>query len=50
MPVGLYAFKNDHAIAVPAMLAAVLLSAAPLFIAYVVGRRQMLRGLAAVGA
>lgn len=50
VPVGLYAFKNDHAIAVPAMLAAVLLSATPLLIAYVVGRRQMLRGLAAIGA
>jgi ABC-type glycerol-3-phosphate transport system permease component len=48
IPVGLFAFKNDHGIAVTALLAAVILSAAPLLLAYLVGRRQLLRGLAAI--
>lgn len=50
LSVGLFDFKNDHAVAVPQLLAAVLLSTLPLLIAYLVGRRQLLRGLAAVGA
>lgn len=49
LSVGLFDFKNDHAVAVPQLLAAVLLSTLPLLIAYLVGRRQLLRGLAAVG-
>ena len=50
LSVGLFDFKNDHAVAVPQLLAAVLLSTLPLLVAYLVGRRQMLRGLAAVGS
>jgi xylobiose transport system permease protein len=50
LPVGLFDFKNDHGVAVPAMMAAVFLSTAPLLVAYLIGRRQLLRGLAAVGS
>ena len=49
LSVGLFDFKNDHAVAVPQLLAAVLLSTLPLLVAYLIGRRQLLRGLAAVG-
>jgi raffinose/stachyose/melibiose transport system permease protein len=47
LPLALRTFQGQYGINVPAVLAAVLLSALPILVLYVVGRRQMLSGLTA---
>jgi raffinose/stachyose/melibiose transport system permease protein len=47
MPLALWAFQGEYSVNIPAVLAAVLLSALPIFVLYIVGRRQLLRGLTA---
>jgi raffinose/stachyose/melibiose transport system permease protein len=47
LPLALWTFQGQYGINVPAVLAAVLLSALPILVLYVVGRRQMLSGLTA---
>src|SRR6478736_4688966 len=47
LPLALWTFQGQYGINVPAVLAAVLLSAVPILALYVVGRRQLLSGLTA---
>ena len=47
IPLGLYSFSNDLTLNIPAMMAAVTLSAMPILVLYVLGRRQLLAGLTA---
>nr|WP_260439965.1 carbohydrate ABC transporter permease [Humibacillus xanthopallidus] len=47
LPLALWTFQGQYGINVPAVLAAVLLSALPILALYVVGRRQLLSGLTA---
>jgi len=47
IPLGLYSFANDLTLNIPAMMAAVVLSAMPILVLYVFGRRQLLAGLTA---
>jgi raffinose/stachyose/melibiose transport system permease protein len=47
MPLALWAFQGEYQVNVPAVLAAVVLSTLPILVLYVVGRRQLLRGLTA---
>jgi len=47
IPLGLYSFSNDLTLNIPAMMAAVVLSAMPILVVYVLGRRQLLAGLTA---
>ncbi|TLP72809.1 carbohydrate ABC transporter permease [Nesterenkonia sphaerica] len=47
LPLSLWEYQGQFGIDVPATLAAVVLSAVPLFIAYVVGRRYIVAGLTA---
>jgi raffinose/stachyose/melibiose transport system permease protein len=47
LPLALWTFQGQYGINVPAVLAAVLLSALPILVLYIVGRRQMLSGLTA---
>jgi len=49
LPLGLYKFQGQFGINVPAIMAAVLLSAIPLVVLYVSLRRQFVRGLSGVG-
>ena len=47
MPLALWAFQGEYTVNIPAILAAVVLSTLPILVLYVVGRRQLLRGLTA---
>ena len=47
MPLALWAFQGEYQTNIPAVLAAVVLSTLPILILYIVGRRQLLRGLTA---
>jgi raffinose/stachyose/melibiose transport system permease protein len=47
LPLALADFQGEYAINVPAVLAAVVLTTLPILVLYVVGRRQLLSGLAA---
>jgi raffinose/stachyose/melibiose transport system permease protein len=47
MPLALWAFQGEYSVNIPAVLAAVVLSTLPILVLYVVGRRQLLRGLTA---
>ncbi len=47
IPLGLYSFSNDLTLNIPAMMAAVVLSAIPILVLYILGRRQLLAGLTA---
>jgi raffinose/stachyose/melibiose transport system permease protein len=47
MPLALWAFQGEYQVNIPAILAAVVLSTLPILILYIVGRRQLLRGLTA---
>jgi len=47
LPLALSAFQGQYGINVPAILAAVLLTALPILALYIVGRRQLLSGLTA---
>lgn len=47
IPLGLYSFAQDLTLNIPAMMAAVVLSALPILILYTIGRRQLLAGLTA---
>ncbi|WP_328912088.1 MULTISPECIES: carbohydrate ABC transporter permease [unclassified Streptomyces] len=46
---GLYNFQTEHAIDVPGLLAAVVLSMLPIFIVYLFARRALVQGLMGVG-
>jgi raffinose/stachyose/melibiose transport system permease protein len=47
MPLALWAFQGEYTVNIPAVLAAVVLSTLPILVLYIVGRRQLLRGLTA---
>lgn len=47
LPLSLWAFQGEFTINTPAILAAVVLSALPLLVVYVIGRRQLVAGLTA---
>jgi raffinose/stachyose/melibiose transport system permease protein len=47
LPLALWAFQGEYQVNIPAVLAAVVLSTLPILVLYVVGRRQLLRGLTA---
>ncbi len=47
LPLALWTFQGQYAADVPAIMAAVFLSALPMLLLYIVGRRQMLAGLLA---
>jgi raffinose/stachyose/melibiose transport system permease protein len=47
MPLALWAFQGEYSVNIPAVLAAVVLSTLPILVLYIVGRRQLLRGLTA---
>ena len=47
LPMALWAFQGEFTVDVPAVLAAVVLSALPMLVAYVLGRRHLVRGLTA---
>jgi raffinose/stachyose/melibiose transport system permease protein len=45
LPLALWTFQGQYSVNVPAVLASVLLTAMPIFVLYVVGRRQVVSGL-----
>jgi len=47
LPLALWSFQGQYSINIPAVLAAVVLTTLPIFILYVIGRRQLLSGLTA---
>jgi raffinose/stachyose/melibiose transport system permease protein len=47
LPLALWTFQGQYSINVPAVLAAVVLTALPILALYVLGRRQLLSGLTA---
>lgn len=47
LPLSLWAFQGEFSVNIPAVLAAVILSALPILVLYVVGRRQLISGLTA---
>lgn len=47
LPLALWTFQGQYGINVPAILAAVLLTALPILALYIIGRRQLLSGLTA---
>jgi raffinose/stachyose/melibiose transport system permease protein len=47
LPMALWTFQGEFTVNVPAVLAAVILSTLPMFAAYLVGRRSLVRGLTA---
>jgi raffinose/stachyose/melibiose transport system permease protein len=47
MPLALWAFQGEYSVNIASVLAAVVLSTLPILVLYVVGRRQLLRGLTA---
>jgi xylobiose transport system permease protein len=46
---GLWAFQTEHAINIPGLMMAVLLSTLPVFVLYVFARRWLIAGLAGIG-
>ena len=49
VPPGLFTFVNQFGADIPALLAAVLLSALPIFAVYLFARRALINGLMGVG-
>jgi xylobiose transport system permease protein len=49
LTVGLQGFRTEYGINIPAMMMAVLLSALPMFVLYVLARRWLVAGFAGVG-
>jgi raffinose/stachyose/melibiose transport system permease protein len=47
LPLALWNFQGQYSVNIPAVLAAVLLTALPIVLIYIVGRRQMVSGLSA---
>lgn len=47
LPLSLFAFQGSFTVNVPAILAAVVLSTLPIFVLYVLGRRQLVSGMTA---
>jgi raffinose/stachyose/melibiose transport system permease protein len=47
LPMALWAFQGEFTVDVPAVLAAVVLSTLPMLVAYMLGRRYLVRGLTA---
>ena len=47
LPLAIFNFSGEHLIDIPAIMAAVFLSAAPLFVLYIAARRQIIGGLTA---
>lgn len=47
LPLAIFNFEGKHLVDIPGIMAVVFLSTAPLFIAYIVGRRQIIGGLTA---
>ena len=47
LPLALWTFQGEFTVNIPAVLAAVVLSTLPMLVAYVLGRRQLVRGLTA---
>ena len=47
LPLALWTFQGELTINIPAMMAAIVLSALPILTLYVVGRRQLVSGLTA---
>lgn len=47
LPLAVYNFEGEYTINVPGILATVVISAVPLFLFYIVGRRYLVRGLVA---
>ena len=47
LPLGLWGFQNQYGTDVPGLMAAVVVSAAPVLVLYLIGRRHLLRGLSA---
>jgi raffinose/stachyose/melibiose transport system permease protein len=47
LPLSLWSYQGQYTTNIPAVLAAVVLSALPLVAVYVVGRRQLISGLTA---
>lgn len=47
LPLSLWAFQGEFSVNIPAVLAAVILSALPILVLYFVGRRQLISGLTA---
>jgi raffinose/stachyose/melibiose transport system permease protein len=50
LPLALWTFQGQYSVNVPAVLASVVLTTLPILAMYVVGRRQLLTGLAAGGS
>jgi xylobiose transport system permease protein len=46
---GLYNFQTEHAVDIPGLLAAVVLSMLPILIVYLFARRALVQGLMGVG-
>jgi raffinose/stachyose/melibiose transport system permease protein len=49
LPLALWTFQGQYSVNVPAVLASVTLTALPILVLYVVGRRQLVNGLAGAG-
>jgi xylobiose transport system permease protein len=49
LTLNLWNFQTDHGVNIPGLMTAVLLSAAPVFVAYVLARRWIVAGLAGLG-
>jgi len=47
LPFALYDFQTQFGINIPAVLAAVVLTTLPVFVLYLIGRRQLLSGMTA---
>ncbi len=47
LPLALWNFQGQYSVNIPAVLAAVLLTALPIVLLYIIGRRQMVSGLSA---
>jgi len=47
LPLALWSFQGQYTADVPAIMAAVFLSATPIILLYIFGRRQLLGGLTA---
>jgi raffinose/stachyose/melibiose transport system permease protein len=47
LPLALWTFQGQYTINIPAVLASVILSTLPILAIYIIGRRQLLSGLAA---
>jgi raffinose/stachyose/melibiose transport system permease protein len=49
LPLALWTFQGQYSVNVPVVLASVTLTALPILVLYVVGRRQLVNGLAGAG-